>query len=91
MSDAHLFHHCGWCGLPATREVTVQPAIFRKRNGADELVQLAIMSWACDTHPTAEQPADMTTFRRRKAKGVEQLDLFGQPANRPGNALLGDG
>lgn len=55
------------------------------------LVKAAVTAFACDDHMhiTKDQPPDMTTFRRRKDKSAEQLDLFGG-GDKPDNAIYGD-
>lgn len=89
-----LFVSCRWCGLPAVGEVVVWPEQFKKdKDGIPQLVKAAHKEWACDEHIqiTVDQPPDMTTFRRRKDKSAEQLDLFGgSDPNGPKNAIYGD-
>lgn len=86
---------CAWCDLPAVDEVTVEPAKYEKGDGGlpGKLLQRSKKAYACDDHlhVTDDQPAPIGAFRRRKAKGVVQLDIFGgDDSRRSANAIYGD-
>lgn len=88
---------CAWCGSPATREIEVQPKRMGKKKGEDIVAQQAIVVPACDDHRAIKdsQPPDVSTFRLRRAKGVEQLDIFGNVVidgkpRQPTDAIRGE-
>lgn len=70
-----LGKRCAWCELPATREEQIADAEYDKKTGTCKRAPIIVP--ACDDHPTKDQPAPVGAFRRRKAKGVDQLDIFG--------------
>lgn len=56
------------------------------------LTQPAIVAPACDEHLgiAINQPPPIGDFRRRRARGVVQLDIFGGDSRpRPANAIEG--
>jgi hypothetical protein len=79
---------CAWCGQPAVCDVEVQAADYRtvsrvdpvsgKRTAQQRLVRAAIVVPACDEYKaiTTGQPRPVGIPRQRKARGVQQLDLF---------------
>ncbi len=86
-----LGERCAWCELPATGTHEVAPAEWDKKKG--ELKRAATVVPCCDDHPTADQPPSVVTFRRKKARGVDQLDIFGgstADADAPRDAIRGD-
>lgn len=79
---------CTWCDLPAVGEVEVQPAVYIRRS--DVLKQRAIVVPACDDHiAVPSQPNVQVDTRRRHARGVVQLDIFGGEAGKPRDAIRG--
>jgi hypothetical protein len=80
---------CAWCGLPATGEIEVEPAEYRMLGRVDPVIgdrsayrcvaRAAIVVPACDEHRqiTSGQPPAVGLPRQRKARGVDQLGLFG--------------
>lgn len=100
MSD----HPCAWCNAPAVARVLIEPGHYKTvtmlspRTGepvdAQQASRFAIWAYVCAEHRTIRdrQPgAPLADSRRRKAKGVDQLDIFGgsTAAHKPGNAIEG--
>jgi hypothetical protein len=93
---------CAWCELPTVGDIQVQPAQYRtvsridpvtgRRVAHQQLVQAAIHAPVCDEHRsiTAGQPPAVGIPRERKAKGVDQLDLFATNNGRPQNAITAE-
>jgi hypothetical protein len=93
---------CAWCGLPAVCDVQVQPAWFRtvsridpvsgRRVAHQQLVQGEIRVPVCDEHRhiTTGQPSPPGIPRERKAKDVDQLDLFATANGQPVSAIGGE-
>lgn len=83
---------CAWCGLPGVGEVLLQEAIYEKGEGGlpGQLLKQAQKVPACDEHLTIteNQPAPIGSFRQRKAKGVEQMEMFAD--GKKGNAIYGN-
>lgn len=93
---------CYWCGAPAVDTVELEPAV-RKMvtmigpSGvpivAPQATRFAVTAKVCETHREVrdrEPGAPLRDSRRRKATGVEQLDIFGGSTadpRKPGNAL----
>lgn len=85
-----LGRDCAWCGLPATTEIEVQPALYRtvsqrdpvtgKRTAHQRFERAAVVVAVCDTHQhiTRGQPPPVPIPRQRTARGVEQLEIFAQ-------------
>jgi hypothetical protein len=97
--QGELGRECAWCGLPAVCDVQVQPARFRtvsridpltgRRVAQQRLAQGEIRVPVCDEHKrvTSGQPP---IPRERKARGVDQLDLFAITNVRPASAVTGE-
>ena len=94
---------CAWCGLPASREVEVQPARYRtvsrrdpvtgRRTAHQQFERAAIVAAVCNTHEqiTRGQPPPVPIPRQRTARGVEQLGMFAIPGDqRSRNAIQGE-
>lgn len=100
-----LGRFCAWCGEPAIGSIEVEPAQYRtvtKRSAitgeitrASEIARFEIRADVCASHweicdRVPGQP--VSDPRRRKAKGVVQLDLFGGETShkrKPDNAIRG--
>lgn len=71
---------CAWCGLPGVGEVVLTEAIYDKGEGGLRgiLLKAAQRVPACDEHIkiAEDQPLPIGHFRRRKAEGVEQMEMF---------------
>lgn len=107
-AQPQLGRYCQWCGEPAIDEILIEPAQYRivtKLNPisgeairAPEISRFAITADVCAAHYEIRDRAGgkpLPDLRRRKAEGVEQLDIFGglttdpAPARKPGNAIKG--
>lgn len=105
MSQPLLGHFCAWCGEPAVGAIEVEPAQYRtvtmrsaitgEITRAQEISRFAIVADVCERHRSIRDRAPGQTAadpRRRKAKGIVQLDLFGgqtSDARKPDNAIRG--
>jgi hypothetical protein len=89
--QGELGRECAWCVFPAVCEIEVQSARYRtvsridpmtgRRAAHQRLVQAAIRVPVCDAHKdvTVGQPPAVGIPRERKAKGIDQLDVFAAP------------
>lgn len=98
---------CAWCDRPGVEQIVVEPARYHtvsimspktgKMVNAEQASRFAITVWACRDHLTVRDREGGTPVgdpRRRHAKGVEQLDIFGGSsldARKPNNAIGGVG
>lgn len=95
---------CAWCDTPAVDRVLLEPAQYRTvtlpspKTGepitAQQVGRFAIWAYVCADHAAIRDRkagTPMADKRRRKAVGVEQLDIFGgctTDPRKPDNALL---
>lgn len=74
---------CEWCANPAVERVLISPSTLRDdRRGARLQVHAEQWAWVCDDHlhlklDPEKPPLTVRNFRRRKAEGYEQTDIFG--------------
>lgn len=94
--------YCQWCGEPAVDSIELEPAQYKMVTvigprgvpiiGA-QTTRFAVYAYVCVDHLDVrdrEPGTPMPDLRRRRAKGVEQLDIFGGSTvdpRKPGNAL----
>jgi hypothetical protein len=93
---------CYWCGKPAVDTVELEPAVRKMVEMigprgvpivAPVATRFAITAEVCEAHRDVrdrEPGVPLRDSRRRKATGVQQLDIFGGSTSdprKPGNAL----
>jgi hypothetical protein len=78
---------CAYCGEPSTRTLVIEPDAYS--NG--ELKRRGIRAGVCDAHvpQQMEDVADAVSFRRRKAKDVEQLTIDTGDVPKKKGAIFG--
>lgn len=93
--------YCSWCGEPAVGTIELEPARRKMVTmigptgvpiTAPQATRFAITAYACADHLAVRdrEAGPLPDLRRRRAKGVQQLDIFGGATSdprRPGNAL----
>jgi hypothetical protein len=93
--------YCYWCDEPAVGTIELEPAQRKMVTmigptgvpiSAPQATRFAITAYVCADHLEVRdrEAGPVPDIRRRRARGIEQLDIFGgstEDPRKPGNAL----